>query len=55
MNADQVFETPLVLIGSVDQIAQTLEERRERFGISYLTVFEKDLVNMAKVIERLGH
>ena len=54
MDVDQVFETPLVLIGSADQIAQTLVLRRERFGISYITVFEKDLENMAKVIHRLG-
>jgi probable F420-dependent oxidoreductase len=54
IEVDQVLETPLVLIGSADQIARTLEQRRERFGISYLTVFEKDLGNMAKVIKRLG-
>jgi hypothetical protein len=54
MDADQVFETPLVLIGSVDQIAQTLEQRRERFGLSYITVFEKDVENLARVIDRLG-
>lgn len=52
MEVDQVFETPLVLIGSVDQIAEALEQRRERFGISYITVFEKDLENMGKVINR---
>jgi probable F420-dependent oxidoreductase len=51
---DQVFETPLVLIGSKDQIAETLEQRRERFGLSYITVFEKDLENLARVIDRLG-
>jgi alkanesulfonate monooxygenase SsuD/methylene tetrahydromethanopterin reductase-like flavin-dependent oxidoreductase (luciferase family) len=55
MEVDQVFETPLVLIGSVDQIAETLEQRRDRFGLSYITVFEKDLENLAKVIDRLGH
>ena len=54
MDADQVFETPLVLIGSVGQIAEALEHRRERFGLSYITVFEKDLENLAKVIARLG-
>ena len=51
--AEQVFETPLVLIGSVDQIVKNLEQRRERFGLSYITVFEKDLENMARVIGRL--
>jgi len=54
MKVDQVFETPLVLIGSVDQIAETLEQRRERFGLSYITVFEKDLENLARLIDRLG-
>jgi len=53
MEIDQVFETPLVLIGSVDQIAEALEKRRERFGLSYVTVFEKDLENLGKVINRL--
>jgi len=53
MDIDQVFETPLVLIGSVDQIAEALEVRRERFGLSYITVFEKDLENLGKVISRL--
>jgi probable F420-dependent oxidoreductase len=54
MDVDQMLESPLVLIGSADQIAQTLQQRRERFGISYITVFEKDLENMAKVIDRVG-
>jgi probable F420-dependent oxidoreductase len=51
---ENILETPLVLIGSVDQIAETLEQRRERFGLSYITVFEKDLESLAKVIARLG-
>jgi probable F420-dependent oxidoreductase len=53
MEIEQVFETPLVLIGSADQIAEALEHRRERFGLSYITVFEKDLENLGKVIPRL--
>ena len=53
MEVDEVFETPLVLIGSVDQIVDALERRRERFGLSYVTVFEKDLENLGRVINRL--
>ena len=53
-DVDGVLEIPLVLIGSVDQIAKTLEHRRERLGLSYITVFEKDLENMGRVIDRLG-
>ena len=54
VEAEEVLETPLVLIGSVDQIAETLERRRDRFGLSYITVFEKDLESLAKVIARVG-
>lgn len=54
VEAEDVLETPLVLVGSVDQIAETLERRRDRFGLSYITVFEKDLESLAKVIARLG-
>ncbi len=53
MEVDQLFETPLVLIGSVGQVAEALEKRRERFGLSYITVFEKDLENLGKVIHHL--
>lgn len=31
-------ETPLALIGSIEQIIETIEQRRERWGISYLVV-----------------
>lgn len=50
---EAILETPLLLIGSVNQIAETLIHRRERFGLSYVTVFEKDLDNLARVIDRL--
>jgi probable F420-dependent oxidoreductase len=53
MEINQVFETPLVLIGSVDQIAEALEQRRQRFDLSYITVFEKDLENLGKVIHHV--
>jgi alkanesulfonate monooxygenase SsuD/methylene tetrahydromethanopterin reductase-like flavin-dependent oxidoreductase (luciferase family) len=45
--------SPLILIGSVEEIADTLLQRRERLGISYITVFEKDLDSLARVIERI--
>jgi probable F420-dependent oxidoreductase len=39
MNSVQEAETsPLALIGSIDQIIETIEARRERWGISYLTL-----------------
>ena len=52
--AEALLDSPLFLIGSVDQIIALLEQRRARLGISSITVFEKDVDNLAPVIERIG-
>jgi probable F420-dependent oxidoreductase len=52
---NDVLGSPLLLIGSVEQIAATLEQRRERLGISSITVFEKDADSFSGVINRLRH
>lgn len=49
-----LLESPYVLIGSVDEICETLRTRREAYGISYLTVFDRDLEVFAPVVERLA-
>jgi len=36
VGADELLESPFALIGTVAQIADTLERRRDRFGISYI-------------------
>ena len=51
--AAALLASPLLLIGSVDEIAHGLERRRRRLGLSYITVFEKDLESFATVIARL--
>jgi probable F420-dependent oxidoreductase len=51
LTVDDVLSSPYGLIGTAEQIADQLRARRERLGISYLTVFEKDLDAMAEVIE----
>jgi probable F420-dependent oxidoreductase len=50
---ENLLASPLVLIGSVEEIAATLERRRAQLGIASITVFERDLENFAKVIERI--
>lgn len=52
-DADDVLALPFELIGTIDQIVDDLVERRERFGISYLTVFDKYMEQFSPVIERL--
>lgn len=51
---DVVLETVYVLLGTVEEICETLRQRRERYGISYLTVFERDMEAFAPVVERLA-
>jgi probable F420-dependent oxidoreductase len=51
---DVVLETPYVLLGTVEEICESLRQRRERYGISYLTVFERDMEVFAPVVARLA-
>jgi hypothetical protein len=43
-----------MLIGSVDQIVETLLDRRRRFGISYIQIAEMHLETLAPIIARLA-
>jgi probable F420-dependent oxidoreductase len=43
---------PIVAAGSVDEITEALLERRERFGISYVSVYDADM--FAPVVSRLA-
>ena len=38
LDPDDVLASPFVLVGSVDEIVERLQERRERWGYSYYTV-----------------
>jgi hypothetical protein len=51
---DVVLETAYVAVGTIDEICETLRQRRERHGISYLTVFERDMEAFAPVVARLA-
>jgi probable F420-dependent oxidoreductase len=49
----EVLASPYLLIGSIDAIVETLRERRERHGISYVVVFEAEMEAFAPVVARL--
>jgi probable F420-dependent oxidoreductase len=53
VSADDVLESPAVLLGTVDEIAETLRERRQRFGFSYVVILEPVVDAFAPVVERL--
>ena len=49
----EILQTPHFLIGTVEQIIEDLQARRERFGISYVVVPDEAAVSLAPVVERL--
>ena len=54
MSSEQALNSPHALLGTAAQIAQTLRERRERRGISYISVFEQHADDFAAVIPLLA-
>jgi probable F420-dependent oxidoreductase len=53
LSVDEILDSPFLLIGTPDEMVQALLERRERFGLSYFTVFEPALDAIAPVVARL--
>ncbi|QBD82920.1 TIGR03621 family F420-dependent LLM class oxidoreductase [Ktedonosporobacter rubrisoli] len=53
---EEVSDIPHCLIGTVDQISEALQKRREKYGISYITVFdfENTVEALAPVVARLA-
>jgi probable F420-dependent oxidoreductase len=54
VDADEFSSHPHALMGSVDQICATLIERRERYGVSYVTVAQRHLDEFAPVVAALA-
>ena len=53
--SETAFEShPHALLGSVDSICTTLQERRERYGLSYVTVAQRNMEDFAPVVARLA-
>ena len=52
--AEAVLASPHALIGSLDGIAEELQTRRERYGISYVTVGDHLAEALAPVVDRLS-
>src|SRR5262245_36519824 len=54
LTVDEILEAPFVLIGTVDEMVEALQARRDRWGISYFVTFEPYLDALAPVIARLA-
>jgi probable F420-dependent oxidoreductase len=54
LSTGQITQSPHMLIGTLDQIVEDLQRRREQFAISYIGVEEKDLDTFSPVVARLA-
>jgi probable F420-dependent oxidoreductase len=53
VSSDDFAANPHALFGSVEQVCDTLVDRRRRFGVSYVTVAQRHLDEFAPVVEAL--
>ncbi|HEY8474920.1 MAG TPA: TIGR03621 family F420-dependent LLM class oxidoreductase [Natronosporangium sp.] len=51
---EQALDSPFLLVGSVSELCDRIVELRERFGISYLTVFDRNSDGFEQVVSRLA-
>lgn len=51
---EEAADVPLALVGTIDQICETLQQRREDYGTSYITVQDAAMHDFAPVVERLA-
>jgi probable F420-dependent oxidoreductase len=54
LSPEEILQSPYVLLGTVDQLVEDLQARRERWGISYYVIFEPGIDAFAPVIARLA-
>ena len=54
IHPENVLEMPSIFIGSVEQISEQMDERRERFGFSYYIVSDADVETFAPIVARLA-
>jgi alkanesulfonate monooxygenase SsuD/methylene tetrahydromethanopterin reductase-like flavin-dependent oxidoreductase (luciferase family) len=54
VTAEQIEHSPVAMIGTTDEIAETLRERREEFGFSYIVVHEAEMESFAPVVAALA-
>jgi probable F420-dependent oxidoreductase len=54
LSVDDALDSPFLLFGSVDAICDRIVELRERFGISYLTIFDGRETGFDQVVSRLA-
>ena len=51
---DAWFDSPMVFVGSVDEICDKMRHLRKTFGASYFVVFEPAMEAIAPIVQELA-
>jgi probable F420-dependent oxidoreductase len=54
LKPEEILQSPYVLVGTIGQLVEDLQARRERWGISYYVIFEPYVDDFAPVVARLA-
>lgn len=54
LTVDQIIESPFFLLGPTEHLIEILHDRRERWGLSYVVVFDRSIDDFAPVVARLA-
>ncbi|HVM10208.1 MAG TPA: TIGR03621 family F420-dependent LLM class oxidoreductase [Acidimicrobiales bacterium] len=54
LTPDEARDVPIALAGTFDEIAETLQRRREQYGFSYVVVHEPEMEQFAEVVAKLA-
>jgi probable F420-dependent oxidoreductase len=54
LSPEDILQSPYVLIGTVDEVVDDLQARRQRWDISYYVTFEPYMEALAPVVARLA-
>lgn len=54
LTPDEAKDVPIALAGTVDQVVEMLQQRREEYGFSYVVVHEPEMEQFGEVVARLA-
>jgi hypothetical protein len=54
VSVEEILEMPTIFIGTIEQVAEQMLERRERFGISYYMTFDHLMEAFAPILPHLA-
>ncbi len=54
LTADEALESGTALLGTVDEVCDTLQQRREAWGVSYIVVGDNNFEDFGPVVARLA-